>query len=119
MLHLKRAYEDPKSSDGYRVLVERLWPRGVKKEALELDDWMKDVAPSTELRQWYGHDVDKWREFQERYRKELSKEPAAKAVDDLADRAKDGRVTLVYAAADEEHNSARVLCEVLERRLSH
>jgi uncharacterized protein YeaO (DUF488 family) len=116
MLHLKRAFEAPTSNDGYRVLVERLWPRGVRKEALELDEWLKDVAPSPDLRKWYGHDVAKWKEFEKRYRAELTREPAASAVKALEERATHEDVTLVFAARDEEHTNARVLRDVLEHR---
>jgi len=114
MLKLKRAYEDPAKSDGHRVLVDRLWPRGVSKEDARLDDWMKDVAPSDELRKWFGHDPEKWDEFRKRYFAELDADP--EAVAKLAEKAKEGTVTLVYAAKDEEHNNAVALKEYLEKR---
>jgi uncharacterized protein YeaO (DUF488 family) len=116
MIATKRAYDPPASSDGYRVLIDRLWPRGVSKEKLHLDAWEKDVAPSKELRKWYEHDPDKWPEFQKRYREEL-KNPAAKAVlADLARRAKRGRVTLVYASRAAEISDVAVLEKLLAQR---
>jgi uncharacterized protein YeaO (DUF488 family) len=105
----RRAYEAPADGDGYRVLVERLWPRGIRKDALKLDAWARDVAPSAELRKWFAHDVAKWDAFVERYREELGREPAAAVVRDLGARALRGPVTLVYAARDPQHNSASVL----------
>jgi uncharacterized protein YeaO (DUF488 family) len=117
MIRLKRAYEPPTQEDGYRVLVERLWPRGVKKEALRLDDWLKDIAPSAELRKWYGHELERWAEFQKRYRHELMREPARELVSKLIERARHGTVTLVFASKDEEHNSALLLKQELEKRL--
>lgn len=117
MIATKRAYEPSAPSDGYRVLIDRLWPRGVSKADARLDDWAKDVAPSRELREWYGHDPDKWPEFQKRYRKEL-KEPAAQAVlDDLVRRARRGRVTLVYASHAADISDVVVLKRLLDRRL--
>ena len=111
-IKLKRAYEKPEKSDGSRILVERLWPRGVTKEEAEIDLWMKDIAPSAELRKWYIHDVEKWPEFQKRYRKELTANK--ELVNDLKTRAKK-TVTFVYAAKDEEHNSAVVLKDFIEK----
>ncbi len=116
-VHLKRAYETPDARDGYRVLVERLWPRGVRKEALALDEWKKDVAPSDGLRRWFGHDPKKWLEFVRRYRAELREEPARTAVADLAARARRGAVTLVFAARDEDHNGALVLRDAIRDEL--
>jgi uncharacterized protein YeaO (DUF488 family) len=115
MIAIKRAYEEAARADGTRILVERLWPRGVKKDQLRLDGWAKEVAPSAALRTWYGHDVSKWAEFQKRYRAELKANPAALAP--LLAAARTGRLTLVYAARDEEHNSAVVLRQVLEKKL--
>lgn len=110
-LQLKRAYEPAEPSDGARILVDRLWPRGVSKEKAALDEWMKDIAPSTELREWFGHDPKKWPEFQRRYRAELAHhEPA---LEELRARARKHKVTLVYSAHDEEHNDAVVLRDVL------
>jgi uncharacterized protein YeaO (DUF488 family) len=114
-IQLKRAYESPATTDGYRVLVERLWPRGVRKETLELDAWLKDLAPSDALRRWFNHDPERWAEFSLRYRAELREEPAASAVRELAARTRRGTVSLIFAAKDEQHNSALVLRGVLQR----
>ena len=100
-------YEAPSPKDGLRVLVERLWPRGLTKERAAVDLWLKDVAPSPELRKWFGHDPARWEQFQERYRRELREKQDAVRL--LKQRAKEGTVTLVYAARDEEHNGALVL----------
>lgn len=115
MLKLRRVYEDPAPGEGTRFLVERLWPRGMKKEELKMKAWLKDVAPSPDLRKWYGHEVDKWPEFQKRYRAELKDNP--EAWKPLLEAARKGNVTLLYSARDTEHNSARVLKEFLEERL--
>lgn len=111
MITLKRAYEKASRSDGYRVLVDRLWPRGVSKAALKLDAWEKDIAPSPELRTWFGHDPKRWSEFKKRYHAELrgNKE----GLRTLKKSAKN--ITLVYGAKDPEHNQAVVLKEALER----
>ncbi len=113
MIKLKRAYEKPARDDGERILVERLWPRGLTKLEARIDLWLKDVAPSTELRRWFGHDPDKWDEFRLRYQKEL------KDKDDLIKllkrKAKTGTITLIYAARDEEHNGALVLKGFLQK----
>lgn len=111
-LQLKRAYEAAEPSDGTRILVDRLWPRGVSKEKAALDDWMKDIAPSTELREWFGHDPAKWAEFQRRYRAELAQH--GPELDQIRALARKHKVTLVYSAHDEQHNDAVVLQEVLE-----
>lgn len=111
MIKLKRAYEPAARDDGTRFLVERLWPRGVKKTTLRLDAWLKDVAPSTELRQWFGHDPAKWPEFQRRYRAELGAN--AEALEPIMKAARRGRVTLVYSSHDQEHNNAVVLKALL------
>jgi uncharacterized protein YeaO (DUF488 family) len=118
MIHLKRAYEPARTSDGYRVLVERLWPRGLRKADAHLDEWIKDVAPSHELRRWFGHDPSRFPEFRERYKRELHAEPARTALAVLADLAARRTVTLVYSAHDEAHNNAVVLARELERRLA-
>ncbi|MBY0562346.1 DUF488 domain-containing protein [Hyphomicrobium sp.] len=110
-LRLKRAYEPPESSDGVRILVDRLWPRGVSKEKASLDEWEKDIAPSTELRKWFGHDPARWAEFQRRYRAELREQ--ADILKHIRSLAKSHTVTLVYSAHDEEHNDAVVLKDVL------
>jgi len=118
MILLKRAYDPAGRRDGYRVLVERLWPRGVRKTDLQLDAWMKDIAPSHELRRWFGHEPARWSEFVTRYRSELREGPAAEALAELARRASVGTVTLVYGARDETHNSAVVLRGEIERALA-
>lgn len=112
MIKLKRVYEAPSKDDGLRVLVERLWPRGFTKERALVDLWLKDVAPSTELRKWFGHDPKKWDQFCKRYQAELKQKKDA--VNLLKQKSKEGTITLVYAARDEEHNSAVVLKEILE-----
>ncbi len=106
---VKRAYEPPSSKDGKRVLVDRVWPRGVKKTSIDV--WMKDVAPSTALRKWFGHDPAKWSDFRKRYFRELEKNPAVTELRKVASRQ---RVTLVYSAKDEEHNQAVALREYLK-----
>jgi uncharacterized protein YeaO (DUF488 family) len=116
MIHLKRAYDAPARDDGYRVLVERLWPRGVRKQALPIDDWDKDLAPSSALRKWFGHDPARWTEFKRRYRAELARPPAADHLRALRERAARGTVTLVFSSRDLEHNNAVVLRDEAERR---
>ena len=112
----KRVYEAIQRSDGPRFLVERLWPRGVKKEKLKLDAWLKEVAPSDGLRRWFGHDPAKWGEFQRRYRAELDENP--NAWKQLLDVARQGNVTLLYSTRDTEHNNAIVLKDYLAERLT-
>jgi uncharacterized protein YeaO (DUF488 family) len=112
---VKRVYESIQRSDGSRFLVERLWPRGMKKEQLKLDAWLKDVAPSVSLRRWFGHDPLKWNEFQNKYRAELSENPDAWKP--ILEAAKRGRVTLLYSSRDTEHNNALVLRSFLEEQL--
>jgi uncharacterized protein YeaO (DUF488 family) len=116
MIKLKRVYEDPSPEDGNRILVERLWPRGLRKERAAVDLWLKDVAPSAELRQWFGHDPARWKEFQKRYTAELRANK--EAIQLLNQKAEEGPVTLVYAARDEAHNSALVLNRFLAGRRS-
>ncbi|MFN2134035.1 MAG: DUF488 domain-containing protein [Anaerolineae bacterium] len=111
-IQVKRAYEPPAPGDGYRVLVDRLWPRGVSKEKLELDEWHKEIAPSDTLRKWFGHDPEKWAEFEERYFAELDEQPDQ--VQELLQHANSGPLTLVYGAKDEEHNNAVALRKYLE-----
>ena len=111
-IKIKRVYEQPADGDGSRILVDRLWPRGLTKEKAHVDLWLKEIAPTTELRQWFAHDPDKWRGFRERYRTELRNNENLVKV--LADKATAGTITLVYAARDEEHNEAVVLKEFLE-----
>ena len=113
---IKRAYDPAEEEDGTRVLVDRLWPRGVSKREARLDQWNRELAPSTELRRWFGHKVSRWPEFSRRYRLELAGH--AEGLADLRRRAKDGPVTLVYAAKDVRHNHAIVLRSVLLGRTS-
>jgi uncharacterized protein YeaO (DUF488 family) len=114
MIRIKRVYEPPAKEDGARFLVERLWPRGIKKEALQMDTWCKNAAPSDALRRWFRHDPAKWEEFQRRYRAELAENLAAWQL--LLDAVKPGNITLLYSAHDTEHNSAVVLKAYLEER---
>lgn len=114
MIRIKRAYEPAARGDGRRFLVERLWPRGMRKEALPLDAWVKEVAPSTKLRKWFDHRVDRWQEFQRRYRRELS--ARRDAWSPILEASRRGTVTLVYSAHDREHNAAVVLREYLTKR---
>ena len=115
MIQLKRVYEKPSRRDGYRILVDRLWPRGLTKERAAVDLWLKTVAPSTELRKWFGHDPEKWSEFQRRYRAELKAN--AGELEPILKAARRGRVTLVYSSHDQEHNNAVVLKAYVESRL--
>lgn len=114
MLKLKRVYDDVSQQDGKRILVDGVWPRGIKKEDLEHDEWYKEIAPSSDLRKWFDHDSDKWEEFKKKYKKELKEQK------DLVDQIKkdsDGHnVTLLYAAKDEEHNQAVVIKEYIENK---
>jgi uncharacterized protein YeaO (DUF488 family) len=116
MIWIKRVYDRPEKEDGMRFLVERLWPRGMKKEALHMEAWYKDVAPSNELRRWFSHDPAKWKEFQRRYRAELAATRAA--CQPLLDAAEQGDITLLYSAHDTEHNNAVVLKSCLEEGLT-
>ncbi|MBM6581746.1 DUF488 domain-containing protein [Microvirga sp. BT689] len=106
-VRLKRAYEPPSADDGARILVDRLWPRAISKEALALDEWMKDIAPSTELRRWFGHDPRRWHEFCRRYAAEVHDHQSM--LEELRARARKGRITLVFSARDEMHNDAVAL----------
>ncbi len=117
MINLKRIYDPPSRADGKRILVDRLWPRGIKKEDARLDEWLKDIAPSDALRKWFAHDPDKWTEFKTRYRKELSGKKDS--VQLLRDEAKKGPVTLLFSAKDIERNNAVVLKEVIDRQTSN
>ncbi len=116
MLQLRRAYEPKASSDGRRILVDRLWPRGVSRKQLAIDDWMKALAPSSDLRRWFAHDPKKWPEFQRRYKRELRTH--SELVGRLASLARRGRVTLVFGARDERHNDAVVLAAVVRRLMA-
>ena len=118
MIAMKSVYEPAVESDGYRVLVERLWPRGVSKAAARLDAWEKEIAPSDDLRRWYGHDPDKWPEFQARYERELTTSAAQAILDDLAERARHGTVTLVYASHAGEISNTAVLLRLIEERIA-
>jgi len=115
MILTERVYDAKSKSDGKRFLVDRLWPRGVKKESLKMDGWVKEVAPSNALRQWFNHDPDRWKEFQRRYRAELSDKP--ENWQPLLKAAKGGDITLLFSAHDVEHNNAVVLKALLEERL--
>ena len=114
MLKIKRVYERAETGDGVRFLVERLWPRGMKKEKLKMKAWLKEVAPSPSLRRWYGHDPAKWEEFQRRYRTELESNP--ETWQPILEEARRGDVTLLYSARDMEHNSARLLKSFLKEQ---
>jgi uncharacterized protein YeaO (DUF488 family) len=111
---LKRAWDPPAESDGYRALVDRVWPRGLTKQALRIDAWLKELAPSTALRKWFGHDPARWEQFRARYFRELDGQRPA--LEQLARRAAEGPVTLVFAARDSERNNAVALKDYLERR---
>jgi len=108
---LKRAYEPPSRSDGKRVLIDRLWPRGVNKSEAKIDEWMKDIAPSTGLRKWFGHEPARWPEFRDRYATEVRQH--SELLDDLRKFAREGPLTLVYAAHDQAHNDAVVLRDLI------
>ena len=114
-VRLKRAYEPPAADDGIRILVDRLWPRAISKQALALDEWMKDIAPSTELRRWFGHDPGRWHEFCRRYAAEAHEHQDL--LEELRARARKGRITLVYSARDETHNDAVALRNLILRDL--
>jgi len=114
-ISIKRAYDPPSRQDGYRVLVDRLWPRGLKKEEADIDEWAKALAPSTALRKWFGHDPERWEEFRKAYREELKQN---KAVAPFVEQHKDKkRITLIYAGKDSAHTHALVLQAYLKRRL--
>jgi uncharacterized protein YeaO (DUF488 family) len=119
VLRVRRIYEPPGTEDGHRVLVDRLWPRGVKKAEAAIDEWARDVAPSADLRRWYGHQPDRFEEFARRYRAELAAAPAAGAVADLVARLRQGPVTLLTATRDVERSGAAVLAEHLASILRH
>lgn len=117
-IKVKRVYEPESEDDGYRLLVDRLWPRGLTEETAGVDLWMRDVAPSTELRKWYGHEIDKWPEFRGRYEEELTHHgELLDLIRDIEQHRK--TVTLLFGAKDEEHNEANVLAEVLKRHPAH
>lgn len=116
-VRIKRAYEKPDASDGIRILVDGLWPRGVSKADLMITTWEKDIAPSKALREWYGHDPEKWPEFRQRYGKELEKSPRKEALDQLARLSEQVTLTLVFGASDAEHSNAAVLEEMIQAKL--
>jgi uncharacterized protein YeaO (DUF488 family) len=115
---IKRAYEVASANDGYRVLVDGLWPRGLTKAQLKIDAWMREIAPSVGLRKWYGHDAEKWEQFRKKYRGELSKAPRKALLDDLVEHARKGQVTLVFGTRDAERSNASVLAEMIRAELS-
>ena len=115
MVKVKRVYEPVAGGDGRRILVERLWPRGIAKNDPRVGEWLRDVAPSAELRRWYGHDPSRWAEFRRRYRAELRRSDRRPLIEALADRARRGNVTLTYAARDTERNSALVVRDEVEK----
>jgi uncharacterized protein YeaO (DUF488 family) len=115
MIQVKRAYDKPAASDGTRFLVDHLWPRGIKKEALKIESWIRPVSPSTELRQWFGHEPAKWKEFQHRYFAELDQKP--ETWEPLMQAARKGNITLVFSARDTEHNNAVALKDYLDKHL--
>jgi uncharacterized protein YeaO (DUF488 family) len=110
---IKRIYEPASPSDGMRILVDRMWPRGIKKDEAKIDLWLKEIGPSTSLRQWFGHEPARWETFRKRYRAELSKNDATVRLRQLARTTK--RITLLYSARDEDHNQAVVLAELLKK----
>jgi len=114
MLSIKRIYDPASPDDGKRILIDRLWPRGVKKEDAKIDEWLRDIAPSDELRKWFAHDPKKWKEFKERYKKELKDKDKDEILARLKKEMRQGDVTLLYSARDEEHNNAIALKEMLK-----
>lgn len=112
MVKVKRIYDPPSSDDGKRILVDRLWPRGLKKDQARIDEWLKDIAPSNELRKWFSHDPERWGEFRERYKKELKDK--SDLIGKIRGESKEGKVTLLFSAKGKEHNNAIVLKEVIE-----
>jgi uncharacterized protein YeaO (DUF488 family) len=117
-IRIRRAYDPPLPEDGRRVLVERFWPRGMKKDRLFLNAWLRELAPSDELRRWFGHDPARWQEFRRRYRQELRGTRQQQLLDELTDQASRRNVTLIYSAREERFNNAVALREIIEERLS-
>lgn len=117
MIRLKRVYDDHEPTDGTRFLIERLWPRGIRKADIPLDSWQKDAGPSTDLRKWFSHDPEKWTEFQKKYFSELDERPDAWKP--ILEAAKGGKVTLLYSSHDTEHNNAVALKRFLDAKLAH
>jgi len=118
MLKIKRAYERKETSDGKRILIDRLWPRGVSKDKAGLDAWQKELVPSTALRQWFGHDPEKWGEFKKRYREELAAPESKRLLEEIARSAERHNVTLIYSAKDTEHSDVLVLEELIAELMS-
>lgn len=116
-VQIKRVYDKPAANDGVRVLVDGLWPRGISKENLEINDWVKEIAPSSGLRRWYAHDPKKWPEFRKRYQRELAGLPQKALLKSLAERARKGMLTLVFSARDGEHSNAAALAEMIRKRI--
>jgi uncharacterized protein YeaO (DUF488 family) len=114
---IKRAYAAASAADGYRVLVDGLWPRGITKAELKIDAWMREIAPSVALRKWYGHKPEKWEGFRNKYRQELSKPPRKALLDELIGRAREEQITLVFGARDAERSNAAVLADMIRHRL--
>lgn len=117
MIRIRRVYEKPSRGEGYRILIDRLWPRGMKKDELAFDAWEKDLAPSNDLRRSFGHEPERWPEFRSDYLKELRSGPAREKLRSIAERARKRNVTLLYSARDEEHNNAVVLRDLLQRKI--
>ena len=115
MIRIKRVYKEPSKRDGFRILVDRFWPRGYSKERAKVDEWRKELAPSTALRKWFGHEPAKWNGFRERYRKELAESGGINALKELAQRSPHKAITLVYGATDEQHNQAVALKEFIHQ----
>ncbi len=113
MVKIKRIYDPASPDDGKRILIDRLWPRGIKKEEAKIDEWLRDIAPSTELRKWFSHDPEKWQEFKKRYKRELTDK--GELLRKLKAEAKKGTITLLFAAKDTKHMNAAVLKEVLDK----
>jgi len=112
LIKIKRVYDPFSEDDGKRILVDRLWPRGIKKDKAKIDEWLKEIAPSDELRRWFSHDPSKWQEFKSRYKKELKKK--SDLIGKLKVESKKGRITLLFSARDTEHNNAVVLKEIIQ-----
>lgn len=113
MIRIKRVYDPVSPNDGKRILIDRLWPRGIKKEKAKINEWLKDIAPSDTLRKWFGHDPSKWKEFKKRYEQELKDN--ADLIERIRKEAREGKVTLLFSAKDVEHNNALALKELLEK----
>jgi uncharacterized protein YeaO (DUF488 family) len=114
MVKIKRVYDEVSPDDGERILVDRLWPRGIRKDEAKIDEWIKDIAPGNELRKWFAHDPSKWREFKKRYAEELKGQ--SNRIELLIKKAKRGNITLIFSARDTEHNNAVVLSELISKR---